>query len=248
MVEVAGGAIACREWATAAPTRTVLLLHGYAGDSLTWAGIGPVLAERGWRVVAADMPGHGSTPIEADDAESLVSPLMSLVEQLDAGDLQLVGHSLGGFVGTKLAMQCRGVHGVTLLAPAGLGQRIDPDLVRAIAAIESGTQLRDFLASVAARPPSLSMAELDALAALLGPPGRLKQLAEALGATALDLLPDLAQLAIPCRVLLGLEDTLLPWQLARAVPPRVAVHFLPDAKHALHWDQPEIVADLIDRA
>jgi pimeloyl-ACP methyl ester carboxylesterase len=39
--------------------RTAVLIHGMMGDSRSWWEIGPALAERGYRVVAVDLPGYG---------------------------------------------------------------------------------------------------------------------------------------------------------------------------------------------
>ncbi|MFZ2429197.1 MAG: alpha/beta hydrolase [Propioniciclava sp.] len=47
------------------PRGDVLLLHGGGLDnaSLSWGGLAPVLAASGYRVVAPDAPGYGSTPM-----------------------------------------------------------------------------------------------------------------------------------------------------------------------------------------
>lgn len=77
--------------------RIALLIHGIMSDHRTWRRVGPALAERGYRVIAVDLRGHGAsgraagpegyTPAEyADD----------LVETLPAGAELALGHSLGG--------------------------------------------------------------------------------------------------------------------------------------------------------
>ncbi|MFI8521134.1 alpha/beta fold hydrolase [Streptomyces sp. NPDC085481] len=76
--------------------RVALLIHGIMADHRTWRRVGPALAERGYRVVAVDLRGHGAsgradgplgyTPQDyADD----------LVETLPAGAELAIGHSLG---------------------------------------------------------------------------------------------------------------------------------------------------------
>lgn len=49
-----------REWGTG--DRTALLVHGIMSDSRTWRRVGPALAERGYRVLAVDLRGHGRSP------------------------------------------------------------------------------------------------------------------------------------------------------------------------------------------
>ncbi|QES47095.1 alpha/beta hydrolase [Streptomyces venezuelae] len=73
--------------------RIALLIHGIMADHRTWRRVGPALAERGYRVIAVDLRGHGesgrgeySPQLFADD----------LVETLPAGAELAIGHSLGG--------------------------------------------------------------------------------------------------------------------------------------------------------
>ena len=248
MIDAPGGRLACREWRPAQPRATLLLLHGFSGDSLTLSALGPKLAVRGWRVMAPDMPAHGFSECEADTPDDLLPPLRWLLEQVPDGMLALAGHSLGGAMAAQLAVGSPRVASLTLLAPAGLGPEVDVALIRATAAIESGAQLRALLERVALTPPPVPLAQLDELAKLLGPRGRLKRLAEALvggGTQSLDIVPDLARLTIPVRLLFGLDDGVIPWTQVRAAPPRVAIHLLPRAGHALHWDQPDLVVDLL---
>jgi pimeloyl-ACP methyl ester carboxylesterase len=80
-----------REWGGG--DRVALLVHGIMSDSRTWRRVGPALAERGYRVIAVDLRGHGGsgrgeyTPARyADD----------LVETLPQGAELAIGHSLGG--------------------------------------------------------------------------------------------------------------------------------------------------------
>lgn len=73
--------------------RIALLIHGIMADHRTWRRVGPALADRGYRVIAVDLRGHGasgrgeySPQLYADD----------VVETLPAGAELAIGHSLGG--------------------------------------------------------------------------------------------------------------------------------------------------------
>ncbi|MEU7580341.1 alpha/beta hydrolase [Streptomyces sp. NPDC041068] len=73
--------------------RVALLVHGIMSDHRTWRRVGPAIAERGYRVIAVDLRGHGESgrgeygaKIFADD----------LVETLPTGADLAIGHSLGG--------------------------------------------------------------------------------------------------------------------------------------------------------
>ncbi len=247
-LDVPGGRLAYRQWQPAHPRATLMLLHGFGGDSLAFAALGPMLAERGWRVVAPDMPAHGVSECPASSLADLLAPLAVMLAQIAPGPVSLAGHSLGGAMAARLAAASDRVTSLTLLAPAGLGPVTDTSLPRLIATIATGEQLRGLLERVALRPPAIPLPQLDELAKFLGPRGRLKDLAEVLaegGDRGLSIVADLAGLAIPVRVLFGLDDTVIPWTQVSAVPPRIAIHLLPSAGHALHWDQAELVAALI---
>lgn len=41
--------------------RIALLVHGLMADHRTWRRVGPALSERGYRVVAVDLRGHGAS-------------------------------------------------------------------------------------------------------------------------------------------------------------------------------------------
>jgi pimeloyl-ACP methyl ester carboxylesterase len=80
------------EWG--AGERTALLVHGIMSDHRLWRRVGPALAAHGYRVVAVDLRGHGSSP-RADRYDPWLFA-DDLVETLPAGAELAIGHSLGG--------------------------------------------------------------------------------------------------------------------------------------------------------
>ncbi|MEU9192114.1 alpha/beta fold hydrolase [Streptomyces hundungensis] len=73
--------------------RVALLIHGIMADHRTWRKVGPALAERGYRVLAVDLRGHGASGRGAYSTELFVD---DLVETLPTGADLAIGHSLGG--------------------------------------------------------------------------------------------------------------------------------------------------------
>jgi len=247
---VAGGLVACRDWGTGtAHGPRLVLLHGLAGDVQSWAQLAAALARSGRHATAIDLPGHGGTGIEAPDLDTVVSVVAAFLDTLDGEPVELVGHSLGGAVATRVARAVPSrVRRLTLLAPAGLDRAIDVDFVRGIVRARSGGGLQHLLRRLVVRPAALTTAQLDALAAELAR-GRLLGLADTLvddGGQQVDITRDLQALAMPLRVVWGLQDRIIPWTQASQAGSRTAVHLIPDAGHVPHWDQPGEVAALFD--
>lgn len=82
---------------------TVLMLHGIGGGHLAFAPQVETLASLGYRAVAWDMPGYGhSAPIEPYTFKGLAQSCIALIESLQARELVLLGHSMGGMVAQEV--------------------------------------------------------------------------------------------------------------------------------------------------
>jgi len=99
------------------PGPPVLLLHGFGGAAWNWAELVPLLPGR--RLLVPDLPGHGaSTPVPA--APTLAAFADAVAPLLD-GPADVVGHSMGGVVGLRLAeRRPELVRRLLLAAPAGI--------------------------------------------------------------------------------------------------------------------------------
>jgi pimeloyl-ACP methyl ester carboxylesterase len=77
----------------------IVLLHGFPETWYSWRHQLPALAAAGYRVVAPDLRGHGSTtvPTEVTDCDMShhVDDLTGLLDALDAPDAVLIGHDWG---------------------------------------------------------------------------------------------------------------------------------------------------------
>ena len=248
-VDVPQGRMAYREWAPSGSTRrTILFLHGFSADSATWAAIAAGLARDGVRVIAADLPGHGSTAIEAPTFEAVCDATAAFVQALNLQGAQVAAHSMGAATAIRLTAEGRlRPAALTLLAPAGLGGEIDADFVRGMATVTTGGALAHLLRRLALRAPTMSRTQLDAMAQEFAK-GRLRQLADALapaGRQGVDVVADLATIAVPVQLIWGLADRVLPWTQVAAAPSRCAIHLIADAGHMPQWDRPQDVAALL---
>jgi len=92
--------------ATGSGPRTAVLIHGIMSDHRAWHRVSGELVEQGFRVIAVDLAGHGSSPRAqryspkawADDVVETLEPLLS-GRRPDV----VMGHSLGGLVASIVA-------------------------------------------------------------------------------------------------------------------------------------------------
>ncbi|WGD30082.1 alpha/beta fold hydrolase [Ancylobacter sp. WKF20] len=246
----APGAIAFDRHGTPGAARRALLLHGFAGDRTTFAAFATQLGRAGYDVLVPDLPGHGATALEATSAADLSAPLPGFLAAQRFAPTEIVAHSLGAVAAVALAETLPGVQRLTLLCPAGLELAIDGDFIAGMAARPSPGALRHLLRRLTARPAGLSDAAVAGLAATLGA-GRLTALADDAfgpGGQQVDIVEPLTRLSrrMSVRLVIGLEDRIIPWTQVAVAPSRVAIHLIAGAGHMPHWDQPGEVLALFE--
>ena len=121
------GQINTRYWAEGIEGSVVVLIHGIGRFIEDWLPSLYVLAER-HRVYAVDLLGHGRTdkPLDASykiaDLAQFVKDFMMALEIEHA---HIVGHSLGGAIGTRLTLLYPNlVDKLILVSTAGLGRNV----------------------------------------------------------------------------------------------------------------------------
>lgn len=84
--------------------RTALLIHGGMSDHGTWHAVEAHLAGLGYRVIGADMRGHGRSPRGGYSVQALGD---DLADSLPAGADLAIGHSMGGLALSLAAERLR---------------------------------------------------------------------------------------------------------------------------------------------
>ena len=110
--------------------QNILLIHGIAGSSRTWADPLKRLAAR-YRVLAPDLLGHGDSEKPTGDYSlgAHAAFLRDLLGSLDIRRTTVVGHSLGGGIAMQLAYQHPEVcERIVLVSSGGLGREINAAL------------------------------------------------------------------------------------------------------------------------
>ena len=86
--------------------RPVLLLHGMPDTAAVWRQQIPALVEAGFRVFAPDMLGYGRTDkpheVVRYQGERIVEDLFAMIDALQVGRLDVVGHDWGAFASWNL--------------------------------------------------------------------------------------------------------------------------------------------------
>ena len=89
----------------------VLLLHGYPQTHLMWHGVAPLLVDRGFTVVVADLPGYGDSlqPTPSSDhaphsKRAMALDLVQAMAGLGCDRFAVAGHDRGGRVAYRMAL------------------------------------------------------------------------------------------------------------------------------------------------
>jgi pimeloyl-ACP methyl ester carboxylesterase len=145
------------EWGSPAAERRALLIHGINGAGATWWRIGEALANDDWHVTAVDLRGHGDAP----RADSYA--FADYVADLPGSGWDLVlGHSLGGAIGTLAANRLGFTRRLVLLDPVLLVTADEHDAIHAEQVSELGDTLDDIRRERASWHPHDQMAKFDA--------------------------------------------------------------------------------------
>lgn len=83
----------------------MLVLHGLLGSSRNWLSTGVALAESGWHVYAVDLRNHGASAWSDDCSyAAMAADVTALIQQQGWKSVHLVGHSMGGKVAMRVAV------------------------------------------------------------------------------------------------------------------------------------------------
>ncbi len=216
----------------------VVFLHGFGAELAAWR---PFVAHVGVGnpMLALDLPAHGASvdqPIA--DFDMLVDSVAAALTAAGLTRLHLVGHSLGAAVATALAGGgSLNVRSLSLIAPAGLGPKINGDFIAGFLAATTEPALKSWMTILVRDPASLPGAMVRAT--LNGRDGtnvaaNQSRLAAGIfaGSTQLFSVREaLARYGGPVRIIVGREDPIIPPEHSDLLPGHVALNRLPQVGH-----------------
>ena len=128
-VGVDGVNIRYRTWGTPGDDKpTALLIHGFANSVQSFRRVGPLLADR-YYVVAYDMPGYGLSdkPAPFDYRNAHQAEVGArLIQALGLKNVVVGGHSLGGAIALRVALQSPEVIGLVVMNPGIITTGVPP--------------------------------------------------------------------------------------------------------------------------
>ncbi len=245
----------------------LVVVHGFTAEGFLYAQTLHRLVRKGFKVVAIDMAGHGSTqglPSGAGHLGDYAELMGRAIEELGIRSAVLAGHSMGGRVVAQLAAQRPEQAIAVLLVDAIVGDqwdlmvnvfRVNPLLLGALGAalfVDTATTapvLRDprqamKLARLIA--PTL-VGHLVAPWRLLGPAISILRSTGSKG-----ILDELARQEVPTFVIHGERDLIVPVCTARSAAERSDGHLITVEKAAHSWPLsdpetlPAIVSELLE--
>ena len=224
-IEIGGTPVHYVEIGTGQP---ILLVHGLSGSWQNWLENIPALANRGFRVMALDLPGFGASPMPPWPIS--VPAYGSIVDDfclaLDLHAVTLVGNSMGGFVCAEVAIRDpMWVERLVLVSAAGISHatmrrhpaEVSAPLGRAIAPLSRRLReasmrrprLRDITFRNVFRHPRLIPRELlwEFWQGGTDSPGFMPAVRALAG---YDFLDRLERIAVPTLIVWGRDDQIVP--------------------------------------
>jgi 3-oxoadipate enol-lactonase len=231
----------------------VVLSNSMGADLRMWDGIVDVLSEH-FRVVRYDTRGHGQSPAAPGpySMDDLADDVVALLDTLGVEKAHLVGLSLGGMMGMRLAARDpERIDRLVLLCTAaflevgpGYTERAAQVRAQGTGSVAEGVVSRWFTPAYLEQHPDVR-AHHEAMCAATSAEGYAGS-CEAIAA--MDLRPDLPQVTAPTLAIAGADDPATPPSYLREIAdgvPDGRLVVVPDAAHLAAAQQPEAVATAI---
>lgn len=227
----------------------VLLLGSLGSTYEMWDAQVPALSA-GFRVVRCDSRGHGRSPVPPGPyvLDDLVEDTLALLDRLAVEQVHVVGLSLGGMIGLRLAARAPGrVRTLTVLCTSALLGPADAWAERAQLVRTAGTRaVADTVVGRWLTPAAHTAdpARTDRLRAMIAstPAEGYASCCEAIGT--MDLRADLGRVTAPTLVVAGADDPATPPEHLERIAAGIAgsqLLVLPQAAHLANVEQPAAV-------
>lgn len=226
----------------------ILLVHGAGGSSLGFVELLAVVGRHGRRVVALDLPGHGSSPpfdpppSPAGLLEAYRDLIAAFGERIGLGRFVLVGHSMGGAVGQLFALAHPDRLEALVLVATAARLKVAPTLLETIR--RHFDRLPTYLAATG-YSPATDRGRVERWSASQIQAPREQVLADFLACARFDLRDQVGAIACPTWILSAVDDLLTPPALQEqlvSLIPRARLETIDRAGHFLPMERVDRLA------
>lgn len=248
-IQTPGARIHARSLGEGAP---LVLLHGLSSSSTDWLPIAPGLATN-YRLLLLDMRGHGQSSLATEGGYTISRMAADVAVVLDAFEIErahLLGLSLGGCVAIQFAVDYPDrvqrmvlVNTFARLRGAGVGS-LRRRLTRVSAALRDMDRLAQYVATSLFDDPEYQRITYERMRR--NDLGAIRR--TMLTLLRFNLLDQLHRVRSPTLVLVGDRDKTVPFRCATEIMarlPSARMRVIPDAGHALPYDQPATFIDAV---
>lgn len=238
-----------------ASSNPVVLVHGIAGSTLLWqANLSAIGARH--KVFAVDLPGHGRSgrPGGRYGIDLFKRSLLGFLDVCGLERVVLAGHSLGGHVCLKLALERpERVAKLVLIDSGGLGPEIDVGFLKPLLAGVTREATETMLRGLFANPAMVNRSMVEATFEALSRPGAWEAVRSAVesavprGIQVESLAERLPELRVPVLIAWGARDAVIPLARGKEAHASLPGAELWVAENAGHCPQIEAASDFNDR-
>jgi pyruvate dehydrogenase E2 component (dihydrolipoamide acetyltransferase) len=232
--------------------KVIVLVHGFGSDARSWTMNQPALATAA-TVYALDLPGHGASPArDIGGLDRLAEVVGAAITALTPEPVHLIGHSMGGAVALRAAtLSPDAVRALTLIAPAGLGETLNPDFIPNFLAMTDAPSAEAALQMLVSNPALINRQILQGVLAAHDCPHiyeawkKMLPIGHEIWARRAEALAAVSALRKPVQIIWGEGDLVLPPPGPDALPPNVRLHRMAGLGHVPHMEAMKAVNGLI---
>ena len=228
----------------------ILILHGWGGSSDSWLRVSKILVKQGYKIVIPDFPGFGRsiTPKTVWDIKDFAKWVNELTNSLGLEKFFLLGHSFGGRVAIKFAVNYpKKIKSLILCASAGIKPKsgLKTRVIFRLAKIGNAVFTPRILTRFKDGARNLFYIFLrhrDYVKADGTMKETIKKVLEE------DLLPDLSKIKIKSLIIWGKNDKLVPVKYAYIFKEKIKnskLKILPKIGHSPHLEVPKKLSKLV---
>jgi 3-oxoadipate enol-lactonase len=230
----------------------IIFVHGYASAKGVWKEVLELLPKE-YHALALDQRGHGQSERPGSyQLTEFVEDIYAFSQELGIERFTYVGHSMGGKIGMKFALDHPDVLNTLVLVCPAAAFAFPPDQIPAIkegnrAMLATPESIRGYVEwEINGRPVSEKrindmvndMSSID--------PAAIEGCADFLFST--DLIPQLTDIRVPTIIVVGAEDKTVTLDIARPTADAIKgsrFKILKDSSHFLPIESPQELVDLI---